>query len=203
MEKKIHPGSLNLPPPGKPRIAEPIRSLEAIKVIKKNLKGNPRDLLLFTMGINSGLRVKDLLALKIGDVKYCGPGDTVDIIETKRKKHNIIVINHEIYKVLWTYIRMYDLQDDDWLFRSSRFPDQPLRITSINRLIKMWTRDAGLKGKYGCQSLRKTWGYIQRTKYKVGWEMICHRYHHKTPAFTMRYLGITQGEIKSVLMNPI
>lgn len=203
MGKGKHLGYLNLPQPGKPRASEPIRSVEAIKNIKKLLKGRPRDLLLFTMGINTGLRVKDLLALKVKDIKELGPGDVIDIIETKRGKPNIIVINKEIYKVLWMYIRTEDLKDDDWLFRSERPPHGPLIIQSVQRLIKQWTREVGLKGRYGCHSLRKTWGYMQRTRYKVGWEMICKRYNHSNPDFTMRYLGITQQEIKGILMHNI
>ena len=105
----------NLPPPGKPRVTEPIRSTHAIKRIKENLATKPRNLLLFTMGINTGLRVADLRALKVRDVRYSKPGDIIDIIETKRGKPNIIVINKEIYKVLWAYIRTEELDDEDRL----------------------------------------------------------------------------------------
>ena len=48
---------------------EPIRSLKDLRKIKSILSSNPRDLLLFTLGINSGLRISDLLALNVGDVK--------------------------------------------------------------------------------------------------------------------------------------
>lgn len=196
-------GHLNLPKPGIPRPCEPIRSTEQIKMIKKQLKGNPRDLLLFTMGINSGLRVNDLLKLKVKDVKYKAPNEELYIKESKTGKTNFIVINHAIYKVLWQYIRTYNLKDDNWLFASTRFPDQPLIRSSVSRLIKKWTREAGMKGRYSCHTLRKTWGYIQRTKYKVGWELICKRYNHGDPAVTMRYLGITQREVNGILRNPI
>ena len=48
---------------------EPIKSLNELKKIKKVLAKNERNLLLFTLGINSGLRVSDILALNVRDVK--------------------------------------------------------------------------------------------------------------------------------------
>ncbi|SDM95106.1 hypothetical protein SAMN04488502_10974 [Dendrosporobacter quercicolus] len=51
-------------------LVEPIRDKKQIQGMKKYLKGqNCRDWLLFTLGINSGLRVSDLLKLIVTDVK--------------------------------------------------------------------------------------------------------------------------------------
>ena len=79
-------GHLNLPKPGQPRPVDPIRSEEAIKKIKENLQGNYRDLLLFTIGINSGIRMFDLVTLKVKDFKDVGPGEVVHIRERKTNK---------------------------------------------------------------------------------------------------------------------
>ncbi len=49
---------------------QPIRDKKKIEEIKAILKENgTRDLLLFSMGINTGLRISDLLNLKVIDVK--------------------------------------------------------------------------------------------------------------------------------------
>ena len=48
---------------------DPIRRFEDVQTIKKMLGRSPRDLLLFTIGVNNGLRVGDLLNLKVKDVK--------------------------------------------------------------------------------------------------------------------------------------
>lgn len=48
---------------------QPIRDKKQIEAIKKYLRGsNLRDYCLFTLGINSALRVSDLLKLKISDI---------------------------------------------------------------------------------------------------------------------------------------
>jgi integrase len=54
----------NHPQKGSSTKVEPIRKLEDIKAIKAILQNQPRNFLLFTMGINNGLRIGDLLKLK-------------------------------------------------------------------------------------------------------------------------------------------
>ena len=52
------------------QLVQPIRDKQKIEEIKSVLKENgTRDLLLFSMGINIGLRISDLLKLKIADVR--------------------------------------------------------------------------------------------------------------------------------------
>lgn len=52
------------------KFVQPIRNKQKIEEIKSILRNNgTRDLLLFTMGINTGLRISDLLRLKVIDVK--------------------------------------------------------------------------------------------------------------------------------------
>ena len=51
-------------------IVEPIRKKTDLKKIEKILKKNGlRDLLIFTIGTNCGLRISDILNLNVGDVR--------------------------------------------------------------------------------------------------------------------------------------
>ena len=77
---------------------QPITDMKSIRAIKRLLADNKRDLLLFTMGINTGLRVQDLLALRIEQVENAAVGDRIPIREKKTGKDNVIIINEEIYK---------------------------------------------------------------------------------------------------------
>ena len=70
-------------------------------------------------------------------------------------------------------------------------------------MVKKWVSEINLKGNYGAHSLRKTWGYIQRTTYGVGFEILCKRCNHSSPAITMRYLGIEDKEVQNILMNEV
>jgi integrase len=154
------------------------------------------------MGINNGLRVVDLLNLKVGQVRHLKPGDTLTIRESKTEKKNILVVNRMVYKSLKKYLDSIELDDEDYLFKS-RKGGGALQSQAVSRLVKKWTSEINLKGNYGAHTLRKTWGFIQRTVHGVGFEIICKRYNHSSPSITMRYLGIEDKEVHSTLMNEI
>jgi integrase len=86
---------------------------------------------------------------------------------------------------------------------ASRKGNGPLQSQAVSKLVKKWTEAINLKGNYGAHTLRKTWGYIQRTVHGVGFEIICKRYNHSSPAITMRYLGFRTRKSQHVLMNEI
>lgn len=185
------------------RIAvDPIRKLKDIKAIATLTADIPRDHLLFIMGINNGLRAGDLVKLKVKDVRYLKVGDTLTIREGKTGKDNILVVNKTVHKALRNYLERVQPADDDWVF-ASRKGNGHLQSQAVSKLVKKWTRAINLRGNYGAHTLRKTWGYLQRTQHGVGFEIICKRYNHSSPAITMRYLGIEDREVHGVLMNEI
>jgi integrase len=180
---------------------QPIRDLKAIRRIKRHLQDKPRDLLLFTLGINNGLRIGDLLRLKVGDVKDLQPGETFRIIEEKTGKPNILMINKEVRRVLAVYLDALKPDDEHFLFKSRKGENRALDRSYVNSLVKKWTKD--MKGNYGTHSLRKTFGYIQRKEFGVGFEVLCKRFNHSNPSVTMRYLGIQDREVNGILLNEI
>lgn len=192
----------NAPGKGVEKTVEPIRRLKDIRAITTLLASSPRDHLLFTMGVNNGLRTGDLLRLRVKDVRDKQPGEAIVIVEQKTKKKNYLMINKPVHKSLQVYLETVDPEDDDFLF-ASRKGGGPLTVPSVNRLIKSWTDQVNLPGRYGAHSLRKTWGYIQRTQFGTSFELICKRYLHSSPAVTMRYLGIQEKEIHETLLHEI
>src|SRR4051812_2070609 len=90
---------------------EAIRDKRKIAQIKNYLIGAERfrDLLLFTAGINTALRISDLLPLRIGDFvdEKGGYKDTFSIREEKREKRNEVVVNNSIREALDKYLPAY------------------------------------------------------------------------------------------------
>lgn len=203
---KLNNTNPNHPKKGSRITVDPIRDEKAIKRIKRNLKKNShRDYLLFVMGINNGLRISDLLKIKIGDVRDLEAGKTLKIVEQKTKKDNVLMINKTIYEALHLYLKSTSLEDDHYLFQSRNKDEngdpKPLARETVSKMVKKWTK--GMRGNYSTHSLRKTWGYIQRTKFGVSFEIICKRFGHSSPAITMRYLGIEDKEVNGILLNEI
>ena len=181
---------------------EPIRRREDIQAISKLISDSPRDHLLFTLGINNGLRVIDLLRLTVKDVKHLKVGEYVQIKESKTGKTNILFINKSAYKSLQNYLSKMEPKDSEYLFKS-RKGEGPLQSQAASKLVKKWTRAINLQGNYGAHTLRKTFGYIQRTEFGVGFEILCRRYNHSSPSITMRYLGIQDKEVGAILLNDV
>ena len=195
-------GNANHPKKGDRIKVDPIRKLKDIKAISKLTLDNPRDHLLFLMGINNGLRAGDVIKLRVKDVKDMKVGDTLTIKESKTGKDNILVVNKTVYKALRNYFDRVQPDDDAFLF-ASRKGNGHIQSQAVSKLVKKWTKAINLRGNYGAHTLRKTWGYIQRTMHGVGFEIICKRYNHSSPSITMRYLGIQDKEVHSTLMNEI
>lgn len=200
VRQQVNSSNPNHPKMGSSTTVEPIRDEKNIKAIRKILSNNPRNHLLFVMGVNNGLRTGDLLKLKVDDVRLLKEGDSISIKEGKTGKQNILVINKTVHKVLGQYLTECISNNDDYLFKS-RKGNKPITIQTVNSFLKQWTSAINLRGNYGAHSLRKTWGYFQRKKFGVGFEVICKRYNHASPSVTMRYLGITDKEVTDILTN--
>lgn len=195
-------GNANHPKKGDRIKVDPIRKIKDIKAISKLTQDSPRDHLLFIMGINNGLRAGDLIKLRVKDVQQMKVGDTLTIKESKTGKDNILVVNKTVYKALRNYLGIVQPDAEDYLF-ASRKGNSHIQSQAVSKLVKKWTGAINLRGNFGAHTLRKTWGYIQRTVHGVGFEIICKRYNHSSPAITMRYLGIQDKEVHSTLMNEI
>lgn len=182
-------------------IVEPITSLEAIETIKKML--SPRDKLLFVIGINNGLRIGDLLRLKVDDLDGKKVGECVSLIEEKTGKPNVLMVNKAVLKAFKEYKEALTPLPSDYLFQSRKGKNQPLSVEACNRMIKGWCKAIGLKGNYGTHTLRKTWGWVQHSQFGTSSEIICRRYNHSSPRITMTYLGITSRDVENVLLREI
>ncbi len=174
---------------------DPIRSLSDIELVKNLLKlHNYRDFLLFTFGINSGLRISDILKLRVGDVRE---KNHLEIIEKKTGKLRKVLITSSIKQILKSYI--VHKKDTDWLF-NSRKGNTPITRVQAYRILKTVCNEAGLKASIGTHSLRKTFGYhlYKRTKDVALLQNIL---NHSNPNITLRYIGITQDIIDSQLKS--
>ena len=182
---------------------EPIIDLKNIKSIKKLLADQPRNRLLFTMGVNSGLRVQDILALKVSDVKYCKIGDRVCLREKKTGKENVFIMNLEIKTALDEHLATSRLKDHHFLFKSRKGRNYPLTTYAVTMMVQRWCDEINLAGNYGAHTLRKTWCYHQRKAFGVSWEVLAKRLNHSSPSITRRYLGVQEEEVEEILLNTI
>jgi integrase len=185
---------------------EPIRDRRKITQIKNILKGQQRfrDLLLFTVGINSALRVSDLLQLRIGQfIDADGvPVDRFTLLEQKRGKRYELAVNDSIADALRDYLQAYRAVQKDpnhFVFFNTKTMSyqQSIQRGQAWKLISHLCEDVGLRGDFGTHTLRKTWAYHARMN-GVDLTLIMDRLNHNSLAYTKRYLGITDDELLDV-----
>lgn len=186
---------------------EPIRDRKKIAQIKNVLrgKGHFRDLLLFVVGINTALRISDLLQLRIDhfldDHKHVRKRFWIK--EQKRGKRHEVVINNSIRIALEEYMSTYpgiaDSPENHVFFNTTlRDYSHPIKRGQSWKFISSICREVGLDGNYGTHTLRKTWGYHARMQ-GVDLALIMHKLNHSSLASTKRYLGITDDELEEVI----
>lgn len=190
----------NHPAKGSTIRVEPIRQLKDIKSIKKLLNGSPRDLCLFTLGINTNLRASDLLSLTAGQVRGLKPGDELRLKEKKTRKHRTINVNRATVEAIQGLLGSRAYGDKDKLFAGQR---GPLTVPTINRMVKSWCRQINLKGNYGSHTLRKTFGYHQRVTFGVGIPELMTVFNHASQRETLEYLCVQPDEVRSMYENEL
>ena len=185
------------------RTVEPIRSMDELdqfRLVMKSKSKNAtrpsvvknwdRNLMIFNLGCNTGLRIGDIIKLKVADVAK----GVIDIREEKTSKENVVVMNTKIQKELKKFIAKYDLEDWQYLFRSQKKKEgQELPITRERgwQFLKEVERELKLPYRVGTHTMRKTFGfhYYQKTKDAV---TLMEMFNHSDISVTLRYIGVTQ-----------
>lgn len=171
---------------------QPIRDPDQIEKMKSILlQKSYRDWFLFIMGINTGLRISDLLKLKVKDVR----GKThITIQEQKTGKLKRFRINAELQEHIERYTAEMDLES--YLFKSRR-GKQPIQRVQAYKILKEAAKKAGI-ADIGTHTLRKTFGYhfYKKTKDVALLQDI---FNHSAPSITLRYIGINQDIIDQAI----
>ena len=180
---------------------QPIRDVKQIDTIKKLLKQQSlRDYCLFVLGINSGLRISDLLKLRISDISDKGKiKDRIRLREKKTNKFKDFPLSNSIKSALKEYLKTREYDENEPLFISRKNKGFLLRQQAY-KIINDVAKSVGIKEKIGTHTLRKTFGYHA---YNNGYDitLIQKLFNHSSPSVTLRYIGITQDEMDDVYLS--
>jgi integrase len=186
---------------------QPIRDVKKIDSIKRILwTQNLRDWLLFSIGINSGLRVSDLLKLKVKDVLNSKGkiNEYIIVKEQKTGKGKRFPINKTSQKAIREYLASREYNSDTYLFESRKKDrdgnSRPISRIQAYEIINSAARRVGIEDPIGTHTMRKTFGYHA---YHNGCsvELLQQIFNHAAPSVTLRYIGITQDDIDNVYFS--
>ncbi|HEM2159225.1 TPA: tyrosine-type recombinase/integrase, partial [Listeria monocytogenes] len=180
---------------------QPIKDLKKIALMKDILSRGEfgeRNVLLFSIGINTAYRISDLLSLKLSDVleiyrQKVRVKSRLKMTEQKTEKNNSVILTKKLQKDIWDFVSKEHAgwivqQDlDHYLFtsRKKNAGERPLSRQQGWHIISEAGKKAGLEN-LGTHSMRKTFGY-HLYKNGVGLELIQVLLNHSSPRITLRY----------------
>ena len=189
--------------------ARPVTDNECEMMIEQlgSTRTGARDVAMFTLGVQTGLRISELLGLKIGDIYKSN--SVVEYLAVKALKDGEnrvirIVQRTSIAVHRWLnelHIAGY-MRGSDYLFQSRTGANKPLSVQAAWAIIKRAARSLELPGKVSTHSMRKTFAgkahaYFlnQCTEGGRPYDVIgeCQRaLGHKQIDSTMHYLSFTK-----------
>jgi integrase len=180
---------------------EPIRDTEKIRAMKRLLTCQ-RDRLLFVLGINTALRVSDLLRLSVGDVTNTQdqPLAFITLREKKTGKKKTFPLNSSIKKELkiWLAERGKTSRSKP-LFpskRGGRAMDRQRAWTILSTAGRL----VGLE-HIGTHTLRKTFGYHVFKRSGGNLALVQKLLNHSSSGDTLRYIGIDKEQMDNAYLD--
>ena len=193
-KKPFHPND-NHPKKGSSIKVEPIKDLKAIKRIKKLLADKPRDLCIFTLGINTAYRANELVALKVGQVDHLQAGDRLDVKQSKNGRYRATTLNETVIEAIDHWLKVHPNPKPSAPLFPSQVGGKAITTYRLISMVKQWTADVGLRGNYGSHTLRKTFGYHQRKTFGKPLSLLTRAYGHSSEWQTLEYLCIQPEEL--------
>lgn len=185
---------------------QPLKNPDDITAMKQYFleKGLIRSYAMVTVGINTSLRIGDLLSLRWRDVYsaesccYCAH---LVLREQKTGKETRIALNKEAIGALERLRSSCNCpQPDDYIFKSRVGENRPIGRSTAWRIIRRAAGDLHLEGVIGCHSLRKTFGY-HAWRQGIPPALIMAIYNHSSMEITKRYLSIDQDDKDAVFLH--
>ncbi|MFH5187661.1 site-specific integrase [Paenibacillus sp. TAB 01] len=175
---------------------QPIRDREMIELIKNFLmKQSYRNYMMFVFGINTGLRIQDILKHRVMDVM----GVQIVMHEMKTGKRKIIEINPTLRRELDKYITYMKMKPTDYLFpsRQGGKGNKPIGRDMAYKIMRAAAREHNLVD-IGTHTMRKTFGYHMYDKTK-DITLVRKLLNHSDDSSTMSYIGLDQDAMNKAM----
>ncbi len=177
------------------KYVQPIRDRAIIQNMKKELlKTGFRNYMIFNIGINTGLRISDILNLKVIDVKN---KSHIVLTEKKTSKKTRILINSNLRYDIDNYIE--NMNEEEYLFKSQKGINNPITRVQAYRILNAAASKLNVT-EIGTHTLRKTFGYWHYNIYK-DIAILQEIFNHSSPSITLRYIGITDDMKDKTIEN--
>lgn len=155
---------------------------------------NERNFIMALTSLYSGLRIGDVLKLKVRDVqgkKY------FDIREDKTNNEFKREIPPKLIKVYKEYCK--DKNKNEYLIKSREGYNKPISETQAWRIINKAASYVKIRTNIGCHSLRKTFAWNVYILSGRDIEVVRRALNHSSASITKRYLNINDMDVERAI----
>ena len=158
------------------------------------LRANPRCAAVLTAEANLGLRVGDILRMRLCDIVRDGGRYRLNVTEEKTGKRRTFTVPAEVYQFFCDYAERNGIKPDERLF--------PITERAVQKHLKTVCDFLGLQN-ISTHSFRK-W-YATDIYNATGHDIILvqHLLQHSSPATTRRYIGISEEKVEKAIANHV
>lgn len=185
---------------------QPIKEKEELQLFLnyyKTEKPSIRNYTLIILGLNTALRISDILKLRwidIYDFQKEIFRSHLSVLEQKTGKSNTVALNKKVKATLKDYKDTRVIKEDDYVFTKENDYSTHLSRTQAYRIIRYAAQESLHMEHISCHSLRKTFGY-HAWKQGTPPALLMDIYNHSSYKITKRYLGICQDEKDDIFLN--
>ena len=143
---------------------------------------------------NLGLRIQDILRLRLQDIIQDGDRHRLDIKEKKTKKKRVFTVPLTIYQYIRLYAVEHVIKEDEPLF--------PIGVRAVQKYLKKVADYLGYEN-IGSHSFRKFFAteIYKDNDYNI--VLVQQLLQHSSPAVTQKYIGITSEMMENALQKHI
>ena len=182
-------------------VVQPIKGKKDIEAMKVYLKSKSlRDWALFILGINSALRISDLLNLNVSDVtdENGKISERILLKEQKTSKRKSFPLNNNVIDALTEYLAT--IPSNQIPLFASRKGEESISRQQAHRIFSEAAKKCGIKEPVSTHSCRKSFAWAL---YDSGVDItrIQALLNHSSPKESLRYIGITQSENDNIYLS--
>lgn len=170
---------------------------EIVTTMKNGFSGcrpNDRVTTALVLEANLGLRISDILDLKLSDIIRDGGRYRLNIIEQKTRKQRMFTVPNEIYSYIQNYCYVNSIKPHEIIF--------PITERQVQKQLKLVCDYLGYNG-ISTHSFRKFFAtqiYINNDYNII---LVQQLLQHSTPAVSQKYIGIEPRAIEQALEKHI
>lgn len=168
---------------------------EIIQTMKKGFTGcrpNERFATALILEANLGLRISDILKLRLSDIVKDGERYRLSVVEKKTGKARNFTIPLALYQFIRCYCLDNNIAPDRIIF--------PVTARAVQKQLKLVCDYLGIKG-ISSHSFRKFYAteIYKNSGYNIA--LVQQLLQHSSASVTQRYIGIQQQELEQAIEN--